>query len=186
MAGILRVDQIKNTSASGNIEIPTGYKLVAADAGAISAPGTVIQVVNNEPYTTTASGTTISGTTYAEVTDLSTSITKKATSSKIICISSVMFGSNYSGAVWGKGKAERNGTFVYETAFYDHVQYGSGIENKPIFNFSDDTTSISAGTTLTYRFYFASENASGSIIFNWNGNSSNRTTSSIMLMEIAQ
>lgn len=44
MAGILKVDQIKNTGASGNIEIPTGYKLVATDAGGIHAPGSVIQL----------------------------------------------------------------------------------------------------------------------------------------------
>lgn len=173
----LQVRNIQGDAASSNtITVASGHNLIA--------PGHVIQVVNNEPYTTTSSGTSISGTTYAEATELSTSITKKATSSKIICISSVMYGGYYGGA-WYKAKAERNGTFVYETAFYEHVQYGSGIENKPIFNFSDDTTSISAGTNLTYRFYFASESASGEIYINWNGSSSNRTTSSIMLMEIA-
>lgn len=58
MAGILKVDQIKGTGASGNIEIPTGYKLVAADGGAISAPGSVLQQVRtyipNGDITTTS------------------------------------------------------------------------------------------------------------------------------------
>ena len=144
--------------------------------------GSVLQAVNTTYATLTAGQTISSGTTYTEVTGLQTSITKVATSSKIMCISSVMVG--HSSGAWWYAKVLRDATTqVYETMRYDHTSYGGGIENVALYNFYDDTSSISAGTSITYNFYAAP--GSNNIIFNWNGNSSNYSTSTIFLLEIA-
>jgi hypothetical protein len=90
----------------------------------------------------------------------------------------------HSNGAWWYAKVLRDATTqVYETMRYDHTGYGGGIENLALYNFYDDTSSISAGTSITYNFYAAP--GSNYITFNWDGDSSSYSTSTIFLLEIA-
>ena len=101
MAGILKVDQIKGTGASGNIEIPTGYKLVAADGGAISAPGSIVQ--HSYQYITNIVSS--SSTSYADIGGNGTMSFTPKFSTSLIRI-------HFHVAIGGKGafRVTRNGT----------------------------------------------------------------------------
>lgn len=82
MASILKVDQIKNTAASGNIQIPTGYKLVAVDSGAIVAPGGIVQIKYAQKIDT-GSVSLSAGTNAPLHTDLEVTITPTSNNSTI-------------------------------------------------------------------------------------------------------
>lgn len=176
MTGILKVDTIQRNDGS----TPT-----AADLG-LNIAGSIVQVVSTVSSNNGVSNPTqiIATTTYTEWASLATSITKKVTSSKIICVSSIMLG--LTAAQWSRFKVLRNNsTQIWETSTYDNAAYGSGIENKSIYNFIDDTSAISAGTQLTYNFYASGSGASNNIQLNWLNATGTASTSSIMLMEIA-
>ena len=81
MAGILKVDKIQTPDGSGNIEVPTGYKVAGTDAKSIYAPGMIINVVS---ATKTDSQDFSMSDSFADITGLSLSITPKATNSKIM------------------------------------------------------------------------------------------------------
>lgn len=182
MAGILKVDQIKNTGASGNIEIPTGYKLVAADAGAISAPGNILQVVNTNWATNTGPfSTSVNG--YVQITGLDTNITPKASGSHIYCLVNVMHGQGAAG--WMHGELRRDGTQVAEQSWYGKDQYGGGIESRTWFNFIDTTSGTTAGTQIAYTVWIHTQ-GNTNVTVNWNNNNVNLSTSNVTLMEIAQ
>ena len=70
-----------NTASGTDITIPTGKKLVVTDTGGLTAPGTVIQVVNSSYSTQTSS----SSSSFAD-TGLTASITPTASSSKVLVI----------------------------------------------------------------------------------------------------
>lgn len=82
MTSVLLVDTIKNTEASGNIQIPTGYKLVAVDSGAIVAPGGIVQIKYAQKIDTGSVGLS-AGTNAALHTDLEVTITPTSNNSTI-------------------------------------------------------------------------------------------------------
>lgn len=82
MTSVLLVDTIKNTEASGNIQIPTGYKLVAVDSGAIVAPGGIVQIKYAQKIDTASVGLS-AGTNAALHTDLEVTITPTSNNSTI-------------------------------------------------------------------------------------------------------
>jgi len=82
MASIVSVEQIKGLtggSTPNTITIPTGQKIVGADAASIYSPGNVVQMVDATGATQTA---TVSNSTWV-ATNASVSITPKFTTSKI-------------------------------------------------------------------------------------------------------
>jgi hypothetical protein len=79
MTSIIKADNISTVSGSGNITIPTGVKVIGTDTASIVAPGQVIQIQSTNMTT----HQTVTGTTFTEITGLTTNITPISTSSKI-------------------------------------------------------------------------------------------------------
>jgi len=77
MVATLKVNQIETVNGTGNITVTSGSKLVGADGGSISAPGTIVQIVQ----TVINNGITVNNTT-VKAFDLS--ITTKLDNSKIL------------------------------------------------------------------------------------------------------
>lgn len=103
----LTVGQITGSSSnSGVINLPTGNKIVGADAGSIRTPGTILQVVNTI-YTGQFTATVGSG--YATVPGLTTTITPLYSSSKILVQLNGSF-ANYTYQL--RGNIKRNGTVI--------------------------------------------------------------------------
>ena len=129
MAGILKVDQIKGTGASGNIEIPTGYKLVAADGGAISAPGNVLQVLYTQINRNTQS-LDVTSQGFVDLTGYSLTITPSSASNKILIQYNIhIFNSTPSTGQWRgsyRQQIVRDSTVVYPVveSDYDNGIYG--------------------------------------------------------------
>lgn len=103
----LRVNELTNRTGTGNIQIPTGNKIVGVDPGSIRSPGSIIQVVS-----TTFAGTWSAGgssTTFYTVSDLNTVITPTSATSKIFMSATLNMGSGY----WEiQGRFLRNGTAI--------------------------------------------------------------------------
>ena len=74
----LYTDNIRANNAS-QITVPTGQKIVGTDTASIVAPGQVIQIQSTNMTT----HQTVTGTTFTEITNLTTNITPISTSSKI-------------------------------------------------------------------------------------------------------
>jgi len=145
--------------------------------------GTVLQVVNT---TWNSANQTINGTTFTEVTNLTTSITPSFTGSKILIQSNIDFGNAYNGGEWYDWKLYRDSTsnLVAGAATYFNVQYGGPIGPHMLFNTLDSNTTT-AGVSRSYKVYAAANaNSSGSLSINWSH--SQGSTSSMTLMEIAQ
>ena len=145
--------------------------------------GSVLQVVNT---TWNSSNQTINGTTFTEVTNLTTSITPSSTGSKILIQSNIDFGNNYNGAEWYEWKLYRDTTsnLVAGAATYFNVIYGGPIGPHMLFNIIDSNTTT-AGVSRSYKVYAAADaNSSGSLSINWA--TAQGSTSSMTLMEIAQ
>ena len=191
MASILKVDQIKNTGASGNIEIPTGYKLVATDSAGIHAPGHVVQIVNTVFANTPASGSSqgiSASNSSVEITGLRTTFTPKLAGSHFLVQCSVMHGQSAGGWMHCKFSRDVNSTYqaeIQENSWYAKDQYGGGIEPRPWFNHLDTGATYSVGDTITYKFYANTQNNT-TLTINWNNNSINKSTSYVTVMEIAQ
>ena len=151
--------------------------LVAADMPA----GNILQVVN----TTWNSNQTINGTTFTEVTNLTTSITPFSTGSKILIQSNIDCGNAYNGGEWYEWKLYRDSTsnLVAVAATYFNVIYGNPIGPNMLFNTIDSNTTT-AGVSRSYKVYAAADaSASGSLSINWSAGQG--STSSMTLMEIA-
>lgn len=189
MAGILRVDQIKNTSGSGNIEIPAGYKLVAADSGAVSAPGTVIQVVS-KTWTDVTSLTGATVYAYFAVTNGSQAITSVGANSKFLVILSAQ-GYTSAGGGLNIGIQRTIGATTTQVlgvtgssgdAWMGHGNGGSTNSWSITRNYLD-SPSQSAGTSITYAALFGNWSTSGTNYFNY-GNYGGGST--LTILEIAQ
>ena len=146
-------------------------------------PGHILQVVNT---TWNSANQTINGTTFTEVTSLTTSITPSSTGSKILIQSNIDFGNAYNGGEWYDWKLYRDSTsnLVARASTYFNVQYGGPIGPHMLFNTIDSNTTT-AGVSRSYKVYAAANaNSSGSLSINWS--TSQGSTSSMTLMEIAQ
>ena len=174
MASILKVDQIKNTGASGDIDIPTGYKIKGADTGSIVAPGQIIQTV------TKTSSTVVTVTTGTPTTfGLSQSFTPKSSTSKILIIGSIA-GEHYSYSDLGLRLAlQKDGSDVRNWQYLDYHS------NDTSQNISTQTLqyveNASNTTARTYQWTARPSNANGTARINNYGAPSHMT-----IMEIAQ
>jgi len=84
----LTVGSIEGLTENSNvISVPTGHSLNVADAGALIAPGHIIQVVSTTKTDTFSAS--ITGGSTASVTGLSATITPSSTSSKILIMVSL-------------------------------------------------------------------------------------------------
>ncbi len=86
MAGILKVDKIQTPDGSGNIEVPTGYKVAGTDTGSLTAPGIFINAVS---ACKTDSQSNASSNTFSDITGLTVTITPKSTGSKILLLCNI-------------------------------------------------------------------------------------------------
>jgi len=147
----------------------------------VQIPGHILQVVN----TIHGVNQIISGATPTEYTGITTSITPKATGSKIYCMVNIACGNNYAGGIWYSSRLYRDSTSNLVASvhdFYMNTQY-EYIGPRFLHNQIDPTTTT-AGAARTYKVYLSAENsASGSLHINW---STNESQSSMTLMEIAQ
>ena len=175
MASILKVDQIKNTAASGNIQIPTGYKLVAVDSGAIVAPGHVIQVVQS-----TLTSTPISTSTSFADTGLSVTITPKSASSKILVQADYGTGSSASAGGLIIQLLRESTVLFYRGASYDASAATYGADG---FSHLDSPATTSS---ITYKVQYKTQSASSTVYLNPAFSDYPNPTAHITAMEIAQ
>ena len=160
------------TTASGStITVPTGKELILTDEGAVRVPGTVLQVLSMR----TDGGRSTTSTSLVN-TDMTLTITPKATSSKIIILAnmyevytgstntSAMFSINRGGSIIGD---HAGATLGYQPANqYINVQ----------LQYFDEPSTTSA---TEYKIQFKSSNGNSVAI---NGDN---TQNHFMLMEIA-
>jgi len=183
MASILNVDQINNAAGTSGIALDASTGKPSFPNGAVLPAGSVIQVVNT---TWGSSNQTINGTTFTEITNLTTSITPFFTGSKILVQSNIDFGNAFNGAIWYEWKLYRDTTsnLVASAATYFSGVYGNPIGPHTLFNTIDSNTTT-AGVSRSYKVYGRADgNSSGSLSINWS--TSQGSTSSMTLMEIAQ
>ena len=194
MASILSVEQLQGLAAGSTpntVTIPTGQKIVGADAASIVAPGHVVQIVNTVFANTPASGSsqTISATNSStEIPGLATTITPKLAGSHFLVQCNVMHGQSSGGWMHCKFSRDVNSTYqaeIQEASWYGKDQYGGGIDTKPWFNHLDTGATYSVGDTITYKFYANTQN-NATVTINWNNNAINKSTSYVTVMEIAQ
>lgn len=180
-----------NAAVGSVINVPTGQKIIGADAGSIVAPGHVVQIVNTVLANDPSSGSTQSisaSSSSVEITGLATTFTPKLAGSHFLVQCNVMHGQ--SGAGWMHCKFTRevnsaNSAEIQENCWYAKDQYGGGIESRPWFNHLDTGASYSLGDTITYKFFANTQNAT-TLTINWNNNGVNKSTSSVTVTEIAQ
>lgn len=212
MTSELRVDQLNTVAGgTGNIVIPTGVKLVGTDAGAISAPGGILQIQSTTVRTiTTVSGVTDPAGAGANL-GLSVSITPKASGSYFYVTCDIGVATTTSAQTWAIGLF-RNSTklsgasgdpYTSDANHLSGVWFkgpdhagGSGVDTNHGVGGSGsylDTTGSTAGISITFEARGFAE--SGTIRINavesdyagaGSGPVSSRTISTITVMEIAQ
>jgi hypothetical protein len=107
----LTVGQITGSASnSGVINLPTGNKIVGADAGSIRTPGNILQVVQG----TLVGGVATTSFSFV-VTGLQASITPLYSSSKILVMcQATQLGSSSDGGEWAYF---RNGSVVFQPGY---------------------------------------------------------------------
>jgi hypothetical protein len=161
----LTVGQITGSvSNSGVINLPTGNKIVGADAGSIRTPGTILQVVNNV-YTGQFTATVGSG--YATVPGLTTTITPLYNSSKIL----VQLNGSFANYVYTfRGNIKRNGTIIAAGApaglrpqvTFSFNNYDVNYNSYNLYTISTSILDAPASTSLqTYTVEIGSYNGDG-------------------------
>ena len=170
MASTLKINNI-DTASGSTITIPTGKQLIVTDEGSVRVPGTVLQVLNMR----TDGGRSTTSTSLVD-TDMTLTITPKATNSKILVWAnmyevytaltntSCMLAINRGGTIVGD---HQGATLFYAPAnMYGHVQ----------IQYYDEPSTTSA---TVYKIQFKSSNGNQVFI---NGDN---TQNHLMLMEIA-
>lgn len=214
MAGIIKVDRVQSDSnlafniAGANVAfmdasalrlvgssivangttIVSGSKVVTAAQPA----GSVLQVV--QAYKTDTQ--TINSTTWVDVTGLSVSITPSSTSSKILVMCDVSLGAaNEGGLRWvrdGSAVTASLGTEVGTTASNFSTGIDDGFSYASLSATSRYLDSPATTSTITYKVQAITPYSTGRYAYinrypaAWTTSYSMATTSSIILMEIAQ
>ena len=202
----LVVDQLQGrTSSSNTITIPAGHKINAVDAGAISAPGSVIQVVEFHSATTY----TISSSSATKLFNLS--ITTKNANSKILVQLNVGRSAYNQDVDIALGMGYKTGATSATSSDYTSL-HGSAYTRQLVDNlgsfWAQDTSdpgggswsggygiyhvafnklhepNVSAGITLDYSLWGSSDGTFR--IGNSYNTGTNGYDSSLILMEIAQ
>ena len=171
-----------NTASGTNITVPTGKKLIVTDAGALTAPGMILQTVRSEFRTYTS----FDSTSFAN-SGLTGTITPKFSSSKILVTviangifhngsAKYMFLNLYRGS---SSIASLDNGVGYNTSG-DEINYGI---HSNVYQHEDSPSTTSA---TTYALYWKKSDTGQTAGIN-NYNSVNGSTlSTITLQEIAQ
>jgi hypothetical protein len=201
MASIVSVDTIRGLT-SGQVTLPSGHKIRGTDAGSISAPGTVVQVIQsplignlaaNLTYTTTANQNNKSG--YVALgSSYNFSITTKLANSKLLIsgglsmtgLTSHQFFDLYvTGAVTG-WLSELHGGGAYDGLITNHITTSDHyVRNSYELLYSPN---LVAGATLTFAPYIGSW-VGGTMYINQyptSGNYNSTHTTGTIIREIAQ
>lgn len=179
MVATLKVNQIETVNGTGTITIPTGNKIVAADSGAMVAPGQVIQVqyraVANTGFSTT-SGSMV------DLTNWYVDITPKFSNSILVWQTSFSCGNSTAAAY------ER---YIIVDGLNSNTQWSTNTY-MGMSNYYTNTTewdeiallhANTAGTTNAMRLQLQLQvNGGGTFSNNWSS-SDNRI---VMVTEIAQ
>jgi len=204
MASIVSVDTIQGLT-SGQVTIPTGHKIRGLDGGSISAPGTVVQVIQsplignlatNMVYTVTANQNNKSG--YVALgSSYNFSITTKLANSKLLIsgglsmsgtTSHQFFDLYVTGAVTG-WLSELHGGGAYDGLIANHITGGAAsdfaMRNSYELLYS---TNLVAGSTLTFAPYVGSWGGGTMYINQYptSGNYNATHTTGTIIREIAQ
>ena len=193
MTGPLTLPEIRGVS--NEVEIPAGERIRGAAAGALVAPGMVIQTIYKQVDTITTIAT--AAATEASVTDMFLEITPKYANSKILVMMDVSFESASHQMVF---RLTRNGGAIGNnstTALANWVGWKNGgydsndatTPQSRLMSYMDSPATTSA---CTYQLRF-NGSAANALTFYLNrsvnsaGSSDNEVaTSSVMLQEIAQ
>ena len=170
MSSTLKINNL-DTASGSTITVPTGKQLIVTDGGGVRVPGIVLQVLNMR----TDGGRSTTSTSLVN-TDMTLTITPKATSSKILVWAnmyevytgstntSAMFAINRGGSIIGD---HQGATLYYSPA----SQYG----NVQIQYYDEPNTT----SATEYKIQYKSNNGNAVAI---NGDN---TQNHLMLMEIA-
>lgn len=184
MASILKVDQIKNTGASGDIDIPTGYKIKGADTGSIVAPGNVIQVAHHK----WSSAATTTSTSLSDVSGSSFTFTAKQANSKLYILTDVSITQTRTAAgSFGHYELNVDGSVIQGSG--DTYELGMSVGNSTSVNLYQRASksyfinaSNTSAKTIKLQFAVDSNANSGQTRINVNS----QFYSAITVMEVAQ
>jgi hypothetical protein len=189
----LVVDQLQGrTSASNTITIPTGHKINAVDAGAIFAPGSIIQMQNTILTTELSQSMTVN--VQLDIDGLAVDITPKFSNSKIY-LTARWFGEYGNNGPWNSmWNLKRNGTLIGPSAAnnygihapaltYQYDNYGSTPETM----YMDWVDSPGTTSTITYQVCVITTSTTQTFYTNRCVSASSEIgSSSITVFEIAQ
>jgi len=179
MTSTLQVQNLQGPTSGSNtnqVLLGSGQKIIATDQGSVVAPGMVVQVVNNttQSYFNTTSGSFVD-------TPLSSSITPKSTSSKILIEVHVQLfngsGNQQAIATVFRGNAS-TGTNLGQVNSGIGATHGGTYVKGTISGSLFDTPNTTS--PVTYQIAMR-KTGNGTAYFNVNSD-----TSTITLMEIAQ
>jgi hypothetical protein len=164
-----------DTASGTTITIPTGKKLVGTDAGGITSPGMVIQVINS----TTSVAVSTTSATYAD-TGLAATITPKYSNSKILVQVNIPDAHNGGTTSLLYLNLVRGSTQIIEFVRHgDHISPATSIVTYGGSTSYLDAPSTTSATTYKVQFRVHSSGGSQHIFLN-------NSVGTITLMEIAQ
>tara|TARA_B100000085_G_scaffold283005_2_gene312726 strand:- start:149 stop:673 length:525 start_codon:yes stop_codon:yes gene_type:complete len=174
MASTIKVNTLESASGT-DITIPTGKKLVVTDAGALSAPGMVVNVVTEH----TDSNTIVSSTSYV-ATNLSVSYTPKKAGNLIIIQANMGADTN------AAGRSQRVTVFRDSTDLGPSNGNGSATQQYAAGGrmFSQgNVIAVDSSVTASARTYAIHVKAGGSYTVEGDGTGGRKT---MIITEIAQ
>jgi len=169
-----------NTASGSTITVPTGKTLVGTDEGSFRVPGTILQVVSNT--TTVADGTTsTSSTSFVDINPLTTQITPKSSSSKILVRCILSYGA-HDNDYNNEGRVLEDSTQVLRF----HLRHEGGNANNVEETVGEILRSPNTTSQLTYKVQLKVE-GSATVYLNRRRTDSTYTGQcTLTLMEIAQ
>lgn len=194
----LKVSSIASKTGTGDITVPTGNRIVCADAGAIYSPGSVIQVIQSTFTTPTSVSLPNNAVAYTDIPNMFASITPTNSSSKIYVFVRWFGEMSPQTQIWNSMMGiKRNGTPVGNNpntaggavgiAMPILSYYASDANSTPeqcIFEYLDSPITTN---TVTYQLYANTTGAAATLVNNRSYTAAYEYgTSTITLWEIAQ
>ena len=168
-----------NTASGSTITVPTGKKLVVTDTGGLTAPGSVIQVVNASFDTKTD---LTSDGSYSN-THITANITPSSTNNKVLVLINTVVSIDSATNIFRKVKVGRGGTVVSTEKIIRSAYVDSG--GNDVLDISIHyLDSPSSTSSVTYSL-MADSGGDGMAVGGRMSNDSANQISSITLMEIA-
>ena len=176
----LTVQNIQGSASSSNtISVASGHK-ISGVSGAISVPGSIVQVISG--ITTTY--TNVASTTFADTT-LTATITPKFSTSKILIIISQNVGSDRdTNSAACSLQLLRDSTVIQTQTYISFIEAGGASATKSVGPWAVthlDSPSTTSATTYKTQGKITSTSNNGTARFQWDNGASH-----ITLLEIAQ